>query len=437
MPKMNKSKLSNIFPNTTVAAYYDQIHQLINISKYDFKEYKGIKLANITEDSAEKISLFEHELTHWIDHSSTLWGQKNLVLLFNAINSYANQEIDEFWRIKLLDNRFRQDSFYHYFSEKYNHIVGNEIDRWRYSISSGVRFTSEGKPNHEKPILFVRFLSKDDVPISRVPISVASILETNAIKAEYDIKWRAFFLEKDPAAKIIREKSLFKEIMGLIYHPDLTLYSVIAHLTANMNNENDIIKTLFTASAIGTFVLNFPSELYNNLKIPEIDDELWEKRYKCFVEDKDIGATYYFLLKNLIDENGQNSFAEELLLSASSLPKKEEVTEIVLTEMENNRKELVDGPFKKMANDIIEQGIEMFKNRGLFGTNPDFREYVIKSKIYPPVIFGDTILKTDGLDENEIVTKLKNGEGISVHEKYFIMDYYDKKINEFNEVCGV
>ena len=77
---MKKTKLSRIFPNTTIAAYYDQTHQLINLSKYNYQDFKGIKLANITEETAEKIALFEHELMHFIDHFSTLWGQRNITL---------------------------------------------------------------------------------------------------------------------------------------------------------------------------------------------------------------------------------------------------------------------------------------------------------------------------------------------------------------------
>lgn len=434
---MNKSRLSNIFPNTTIAAYYDQTHQLINISKYNFSDFKSVKLSNITEENADKISLFEHELTHWIDHTSTLWGQKNIVLLFNAINAYANQDIDEFWRIKLLDKAFHQDAFYHYFSEKHNHILGNEKYRWRHAITSGVRFTSDGKPNHEKPILFVRFSSHNKIPISRVPISVASILETNAIKAEYEIKWQAMLMETDPAAKIIRQKALFKEIIGLFYHPDLTMYSVIAHLTANLNNESDVINTLFTTSAIGTFVLNFPSKLYSKLKVPEITEQIWKDRYNSFIKNKDIGASYYFLLKNLIDKNGQNSFTEELILTSSDLPKEDKVIELVLKEMEENKQILIDGPFKNMALKILEQGIDMFKHRGLFGTKTGFRDYIIKSKIYPPVIFGDTILNTDNLEISEILKKLKEGKEITIHEKYFALDFYDKKFDEFNKVCGI
>ena len=434
---MNKSKLSSIFPNTTISAYYDQLHQLINLSKYNQNEFKETEFSQNTEESTEKISLLEHELAHYFDHYSTLWGQRNLTTLFNAINAYANQDINEFWRVKCLDNTFRQDSFYDYFSEKYNHIVGNETNRWKYQITSGVRFTEEGKPNPEKPILFVRFLSKDDLPISRVPISVASILETNAIKAEFDIKLKSMLLDKEPVSRKIREKNLNKDIIGLLYHPDLTLYSVIAHLTANLNDDNDVINTLETTSAIGTFVLNFPDKLYPNLKIPKISEKLWEERYKHFISDKDIGATYYFLLKNLIDENGKKSFNEELILTSSNLPDKKVVIELVLSEMEENKLNLIEGPFKKMATEMLDKGIEMFIQRGLFGNNENFRDYIIENKLLPTIIFGDTILNTDSLNEREILAKVNQGEDISIHEKYFIMEYFDTKFNEFNNVCGV
>ena len=434
---MKKSKLSNIFPNTKVLAFYDQFHQIIQINKHDFSEYRDIKLDKINEDNANKIALFEHELTHWIDHCSTLWGQKNVVKMFNAINAFANEDIDEFWRIKELDNSYRKDTFFDYFSEKHNLIQGSESKKWRYTITSGVRFNEYGMPNHEKPILFVRFSSYDEIPISRVPLSVASILETNAIKAEYYIKISSLSKETNPVNKIIRERELKNEIINLLYHPELTLYSVIAHLTANLNNDNDVIRILEQTSAIGTLVLNLPEKVYDNLKIPEIDDDLWTKRYQSFKSDRDIGATYYFILKNLINSEGQRTFCENKLLSSSNLPNKEKISKIVISEMEENLKKLIKGPFMDMAVEMITNGIKMFKKRGVFGTNDGFREYIVNNKLKPTVLFADTNLNTDGLDINEIIEKLKRKDNLTVHEKYFAFDYYDKKFEQFNQICGV
>lgn len=434
---MKKTRLLNVFPNTNVAAYYDQSHQLICLNSYNFIDFKDENFKGIDKKSVDKLSLFEHELTHWIDHYSTLWGQQNIVLLFNALNSRANQDINEFWRIKHLENSFRKDTFFDYFTEKHNHIQGNGHNRWKYQITSGIRFSSEGKPEHEKPILFVRFNSTDNIPIVRVPISVASILETNAIKSEYLVKFLAIKQDEDFINKKVSERILKEELMHLLYNPDLTLYSVIAHLTANLNNQEDIIETLDVTSQIGTLVLNLPDELIKKIRIPKIEDKLWEERYNCFINEKDKGAIFYFLLKNLIEKYGQNSFSKETILEASGLPSKDELRENIITNMEENINKLIDGPFKAMAVKAIKIGIEMFKRRGVFGDGAEIRDYIIDNKIMPTILFGDTVLKLDNLDINIILEKLNSGEEITINEKYFIIDYYKDKFDEFLEVCGI
>lgn len=434
---MKKTKLSNIFPNTKVAAYYDQSHQLICLNSYNFIDFKDENFKGIDKKSVDKLSLFEHELTHWIDHYSTLWGQQNIVLLFNALNSRANQDINEFWRIKLLDNSFRKDTFFDYFTEKHNHIQGNDLNRWKYQITSGIRFSADGKPEYQKPILFVRFNSIDDAPIVRVPVSVASILETNAIKSEYFVKFLAIKQDDDIVNKKVSERILKEELMHLLYNPDLTLYSVIAHLTANLNNQQDIIETLDITSQIGTLVLNIPDELIRNIRIPKIEDKLWEERYNSFIVEKDKGALFYFLLKNLIENSGQNNFSKEAILLASNLPNEIELSKSIIKEMENNINELIEGPFKSMAEKAIKSGIEMFKRRGIFGDGKELRDYIVDNKILPTILFGDTILKLDGLDISDILKKLNREEEITINEKYFIIDYYKDKFDEFLEVCGI
>ena len=55
----------------------------------------------------------------------------------------------------------------------------------------------------------------------------------------------------------------------------------------------------------------------------------------------------------------------------------------------------------------------------------------------PTILFGDTELNLDNLDVNDILKKLNKGDEISINEKYFIIDYYKDKFDEFLEVCGV
>ena len=124
-------------------------------------------------------------------------------------------------------------------------------------------------------------------------------------------------------------------------------------------------------------------------------------------------------------------------MEASDLPSKDQLRENIITKMEENINKLIDGPFKAMAVKAIKIGIEMFKRRGVFGDGTEIRDYIIDNKIMPTILFGDTVLKLDNLDINIILEKLNNGEEITINEKYFIIDYYKDKFDEFLEVCGI
>jgi hypothetical protein len=80
---MNKhSRLFSPFPAISTSASYNPINQFININSYNEKDfYKESISKNITTKDIEKISLFAHELTHWLDHLSTLWGQEQIMAL--------------------------------------------------------------------------------------------------------------------------------------------------------------------------------------------------------------------------------------------------------------------------------------------------------------------------------------------------------------------
>jgi hypothetical protein len=266
---------------------------------------------------------------------------------------------------------------------------------------------------------------------------VASILETNAIKSEYFVKFLAIKQDNDIVSQKVNERILKEELMHLLYNPDLTLYSVIAHLTANLNNQQDIIETLNITSQIGTLVLNIPDEFIKSVRIPKIEDKLWNDRYHSFIVEKDKGAVFYFLLKNLIENSGQNNFSKDSILLASNLPNEVELSKSIILEMEENINKLIEGPFKSMAEKAIKNGIEMFKRRGVFGDGKELRDFIVDNKILPTIIFGDTVLQLYGLDVNDILEKLNSGQEITVNEKYFIIDYYIDKFNEFLEVCGI
>ncbi|WP_306568707.1 hypothetical protein [Flavobacterium lindanitolerans] len=434
--KPKKSSLHRVFPNTNVAAYYDPLSQIITLSKYNAADFKELDLATFDSKNIEKRVLFEHEFTHWLDHVSTLWGQKSIASIYNALNARAIGKIEEFWRMKSLFTNFGSDNFFHYFTEEYEHPE-NPKTPWRYQITSGIRFSHTGMPEYNKPILFLRFNCADNLPLIRVPLSVASILESNAIYAEFFLKIMMTKSIEDAVERNLKLKKIQEEWLSILYDKDFALYTVIAHLTSNLNNQSEVSFTYEISAGIGTIILNLPDEIFAKMETVKIKIDEWDRRIKEFQNINDKGFGYYNLLKNYIDKGGQNKYSLEDILSSSNLPQKEKLEEIIIEEMQANKHLLIDGPFKEMAITLIDKGIEIFKIRGIDGKNKDFRQKLLDSDFFPKLIFGDTIFDDTNFNISTILKKLNSGEKLSLEEHYLCFDFYDSKFNEFINACGI
>ncbi len=207
---------SKFFPNLITAASYDPFFLYVSLDSVSSAEYEALDFSTINDENYKLVSLIWHELTHWIDHVGTLWGQKNLVSLFNAMNAWANKDETEFWRMKIYDNLSNADDFAEYYSEVYMYHRGGYHNLWKYEHTCGIRFDCDGKPVKNKPIFFTKFATLKGEKISRVPVSVASILETNAIYAEFIIKGTYCANIKDPIDKAIKLREMKEELERFI-----------------------------------------------------------------------------------------------------------------------------------------------------------------------------------------------------------------------------
>lgn len=435
--KKRKSSLQRIFPDNNEAAYYNPLSQIVNISKYTLKDFSDMDLSTPNSDSIDKFALLEHELTHWVDHVATLWGQKSLVLIYNALNARANEDIDEFWRIKSLFSNFNMDDYYYYYTEDYGRSMDPAKKPWRYQVSSGIRFSSLGHPEYDKPILFMRFNCFNDIPLIRIPVSVASILEINAIYSEFQLKLTVAHQIEDVIQRTLKIKEIQNEWLSILYDQELALYTSVAHLTANLNAQTDAVEAYKVASAIGTTVLNIPDELYDKLTLTKFNNAEWDKRMADAIGIKEKGFTFYNLLKNLIDIKGCNSYSIENVLECSNLPSKQEMEDLIQAEMNDNLALLIEGPFKNKAIETIKKGIEIFKLRGIDGNKSDFRSKIVKEGYLPHVMFGDTVFDETKFNLEHALKNYSSGQDPKINEVYFTCDYYDRKMNEFVNACGV
>ncbi len=429
--------LGSPFRKTTTAASYDPFYLTIFLDSIKLEQFKAIDFSQMTVDNYKVVSLIRHELAHWIDHISTLWGQKNLVLLFNAMNAWANGNEAEFWRIKLLNLAYSSERFNEYYSEVYLKHSGGFKDLWKFNLTCGVRFGLDGQVLNNKPILFTKFATSKGEPISRVPVSIESVLESNAIFEEYSFRIAFASQLDDVVEKAIQLRQINKELEGLLYSTDLTVYSVVAHLIATHNGINNIPKAYEVSSSLGTLLLNMPSEIHSRMKYTMRNGPEWDQRALAMIKNADIGYGFYNMMINLIDKYGKDAYSLEKVLDASDLPLVEDMELATFSEMTLNIADLTSGPFRTFGTSLLNMGIEAFKFRGLDGKKPGFDEWFFRKKLFPDFLPGDVYPDTNAINFFDTLDKVKQSGKMTIEEKFAMFEIFEMKFDSFNSICGV
>lgn len=381
-------RMQKIFPALSTHAYYDQETFTIHIEKYTEAEFFQGKSDAIISLDIDKVSLVAHELTHFQDHISTLWGQALIVSFFNALNSRLNNKENDFWRIREYDRISKKQSFPSYYSTINNPIKGSAADPWKYSYSHGSRFSSEGRIDQGKPILFSNFFNKSGVMICRQPISVAAILETNAINNEYLIKI-GLSGQLGSVDKVLNINSLKSDLLGILYDPELTQYTVMAHLASNVLNISDAIEAYQIASKIGTLSLNLPDSIIKQINQGKVKKAIniknIEGRVKHFIREDDKGFIFFAFMHAM----RKQELTPEELLSYHGLPISEKLEPMIINIMEQNLKKIISGPLCDFPKIIIKNGIDIFKKKGMFGDKINFLDDLNIKGNWPNIVFKD------------------------------------------------
>lgn len=210
------------------------------------------------------LPLVHHEYTHFIDATSTVWGFKHLELMNQAYISNPKFETseNEYFHAKNFFDHIRTLKFPAYYTFIYEHSE-NQLP-WSFNISIGKIFSAKGIPS-KRPVIFSRFKNKDNQHLVRSPISSISVLESSAMSQELQIKAMLISLLNDDN-KHVEEKIFEKEILNYIYNPQITEYSVCAHILANFQKCEDIISTFILCGIIARIVLNCTDEIYKKIK---------------------------------------------------------------------------------------------------------------------------------------------------------------------------
>lgn len=247
-----------------------------------------------------------HEYTHFLDSTSTLWGLKHLALMNRAYLANGNRgaPVASYPWAKVFSDHCRSIRLPDYYTVV-NESVNNTPLAWRSELTLGHLFENDGKPSR-RPILFSRFANRDGELLARSPVSTVSLLEASAMAQEW-LFHGLLISQTPPDFRLVETRHFQEESIRYLYRPDITEYSVCAHVAANMQGCKDASDAFRVCSALIRHVLNLPESMFATLAktcpIAEIlelpPNHSCVSRMRSGLEFGDMGIVFYLLCSSL------------------------------------------------------------------------------------------------------------------------------------------
>lgn len=295
--------LANLFQGA--AATYDPRSQIIILHDYEGSDFQAVESGDV-EKKAKFASLVIHEFTHWIDHVSTLWGQRNLSAWLGGLAAWKSGNEANYPAVIRARHEMKAMKYAQYFkSVEISDVAAASKGRpWRGAYSIGTAFDHVGAPNPDHPILFTRFWTFGRIPIARVPMSVGSLLELNAVRSQMDVELLAFaqaFAAHDLVECKLQEQAIQRKYLDLLYSVDHVDYSVAAHCIANSISNSDIVEAYTRGNRLAEIAMNLTRENMDKLCLPGRFNSLPEAHAR-FLKQHDVGYAYWCLCLHAPDD---------------------------------------------------------------------------------------------------------------------------------------
>jgi hypothetical protein len=436
---MKKKQVGTLFPNNNLLiAYYSPSSFCVTLNTITGQQLK--EMAKDRDNFLDKRKLLHHETRYHIDHLSTLWGQQRILELQQAVDARLDKKEAKFTKIvdyKIIEN---QTHFYSYFTvNEGSSLYKTPADRWIYSVSSGLRFNSKGELQEDKPILFVLFETPDRSGSMRVPLTVASLLEINAMYEETALESEWITRAKEERSRHNTKASFVnKLIKNVIYNQDMIEYNSGVHLLANNLGIPDPHEAFSVASSIATVVLNLPEELLAEIPLTYPHYAVWKDRPQHFINDHNYGFVYFNLLYNYREKyKADQVFNLADFLAINKLPPQQELEQIILDKMTANCASIAPGSYYcEFFKAQLKAGIELFKRRGLDGKRESLKDTFFSGAYVPFILTNDGSFPGK-ISFDEVYNAKEVPENIDITDWYHLADEINSKMEEFYQVCGV
>lgn len=280
---------NNIFPDTKTIAEFHFISQTITLDTIDRSQFEGLNDIASFMESRSTVAVLFHEITHWADLIGTIWGRRLLREVYTTLpilGQLNNQGGEvEFWRMVSLHDRSRRLMFPSYYrTREGGQDLGAPTDG-RIEITGGIEFDLVGRPDNQRPILFVRFFGNDPSTHVRQPLTVGSLIEALAVCSEFAAT-KEIAPANDAVSQRIEAARSDNDLKQMLNSADLTLYTCCARMLSHFSGIDDYGHIYNLAAKIAFICLNLQNVHFNALNPPALM-AVWGKRNNASKTNQD------------------------------------------------------------------------------------------------------------------------------------------------------
>ncbi|WP_114859721.1 hypothetical protein [Azospirillum brasilense] len=293
-----KSALSSTrssFPDHSTVAEMRPHSQTIHLHRVREETYKDDIRAHRFDLARPSVETIFHELTHWADLVSTVWGQEYLVGLFDAYDVIVRTQGDEstYWKVIEHFDQDRRIMLPRYYRTVAKEQQLHSVSRpWTIEFSCGQEFSPDGRINPAHPLMFVRFgENPSGALVARQPLTVGALLETIATYSELKSGMPLLY-KPDPIEMKIDSQNWSKEKSSILYQAELTTYTAPAHLLSFRTKTGEMLLSYEKAASLAYVCLNLTDESFDRLKHPKEYEPFGEDRLAAFIKARNRGYAF-------------------------------------------------------------------------------------------------------------------------------------------------
>lgn len=260
---MSKSIFNNQFEGQ-----YDFFTQLIELNNeaFHFNEEDVLRIINTEEPLTLKnkelkfYTTYLHELIHFFDCNSTLWGMEFTARIYRHFKNPASEQAFEV--ISLNDTEI---AMHHFLLDSKLDVIELDFDLINYELDY-----SKALGTHIN-FHYIKFIEGKKVIVHTVPLSMLALLEGHAYSQEQLFNLKAFQFQND----FMNEKLLNSGIKSLINKANRTEYTCILALVFQLFPDLSLKNKLELLVILPKLVLNAPT-----LMISGVPTNLLEKVFQ-------------------------------------------------------------------------------------------------------------------------------------------------------------